>query len=89
MKIIKNGIIIVLVVLSSISVLSAQSGKKYEATWESVASHPYPQWFKDAKLGIFIHWGVSSVPSWSGKEQYSEWFLRGLQLGDSARVNFQ
>ena len=89
MKIIKNGIIIVLVILFSISNLSAQSSKKYEANWESVASHPYPQWFKDAKLGIFIHWGVSSVPSWSGKEQYSEWFLRGLQLGDSARVNYQ
>ena len=67
----------------------AQEVKKYEANWESVASHPYPEWFSEAKLGIFIHWGVYSVPSYSGKEQYAEWFLRGLQLNDSARVNFQ
>jgi len=61
----------------------------YESNWESVSSHPYPKWFSEAKLGIFIHWGVYSVPSWSGKEQYSEWFLRGLQLNDSSRVKFQ
>ncbi|MCB9208917.1 MAG: alpha-L-fucosidase [Ignavibacteriales bacterium] len=65
------------------------SQNKYEPNWESLNSRPYPQWFTDAKLGIFIHWGVSSVPSYSGKEQYAEWFLRGLQLGDTGRVNFQ
>lgn len=43
------------------------SQNKYEPNWESLNSRPYPQWFTDAKLGIFIHWGVSSVPSYSGK----------------------
>ena len=68
---------------------SQTSDNQYQASWESVESHPYPKWFSDAKLGIFIHWGVYSVPSWSGKEQYSEWFLRGLQLNDGPRVAFQ
>jgi len=63
--------------------------KKYEANWESLKSRPYPQWFTDAKFGIFIHWTLSSVPAWSGKEQYSEWFLRGLLTWDTARINFQ
>lgn len=54
-----------------------------------VNNREYPQWFKDAKLGIFIHFGLYSVPSWSGKEQYAEWFYKGLISGDSARINFQ
>jgi alpha-L-fucosidase len=51
-------------------------------------SRPYPQWFQDAKLGIFIHWGLYSVPAYGGKESYGEWYLRGLQTGDSLRTNF-
>jgi alpha-L-fucosidase len=57
-------------------------------TWEELRERPYPQWFQDAKLGIFIHWGVYSVPAYSGKEQYGEWFLRGLQVGDTLRTRF-
>lgn len=81
-------IIVLLFVLITLSGYS-QNTTAYAPTWESVNSHSYPKWFSDAKLGIFIHWGLYSVPSWSGKEQYSEWFLRGLQLKDSARVAFQ
>ena len=54
---------------------------------DKLNKRPYPQWFKDAKLGIFIHWGLYSVPSYGGKESYGEWFLRGLQLGDTLRTN--
>ena len=57
-------------------------------TWEELRARPYPEWFHDAKLGIFIHWGVYSVPSYSGEEQYGEWFLRGLQVGDTLRTRF-
>ena len=59
-----------------------------ESSWEELRARPYPQWFVDAKLGIFIHWGVYSVPAYSGKEQYGEWFLRGLQLDESLRTEF-
>ena len=37
----------------------------YESTWESLNRHEVPQWFQDAKFGIFIHWGVYSVPAWA------------------------
>ena len=57
-------------------------------TWEALRARPYPQWFRDAKLGIFVHWGVYSVPAYCGEEQYGEWFLRGLQLGDTLRTRF-
>jgi len=78
-----------LVILLAANIHIAFSQIHFEPTWESLASRPYPQWFRDAKLGIFIHWGLYSVPAWSGKEQYGEWFLKGLLTGDSARINFQ
>ncbi|GAB3655799.1 alpha-L-fucosidase [Echinicola sediminis] len=55
------------------------SQQKYEATWESIDSRPIPEWFQDAKLGIFIHWGPYSVPAWSPKGTYSEWYQKWLQ----------
>jgi alpha-L-fucosidase len=37
----------------------------YEPTYDSVHQHPVPDWFHDAKLGIFVHWGLYSVPAWA------------------------
>jgi alpha-L-fucosidase len=37
---------------------------RYTSDWASIDSRPVPQWFADAKFGIFIHWGVYSVPAW-------------------------
>lgn len=42
---------------------------QYSPTWDSLDSRPLPTWYDDAKIGIFIHWGVFSVPSFG-----SEWF---------------
>ncbi|TVQ08304.1 MAG: hypothetical protein EA361_16920 [Bacteroidetes bacterium] len=67
--------------------LSAQT-QPLDDSWETLRSRPYPQWFKDAKLGIFIHWGVYSVPSYGGPESYAEWYLRGLQAGAQQRIDF-
>ncbi|HLG40762.1 MAG TPA: alpha-L-fucosidase [Chitinophagaceae bacterium] len=66
-------------------VLSAQS---YQPDWESIDSRPVPQWFKDSKFGIFIHWGVYAVPGWSTKGNYAEWYQQGLQTTDTARMKF-
>ena len=62
--------------------------KELDDSWETLRSRPYPQWFKDAKLGIFIHWGVYSVPSYGGPESYAEWYLRGIQAGAENRIDF-
>ena len=40
---------------------------------------PVPSWFEDAKFGIFIHWGLYSVPGWSPKGTYSEWYKYWLE----------
>lgn len=37
----------------------------YQPTWESVSTHPLPEWYDDAKLGVFLHWGLYSVPGWA------------------------
>jgi hypothetical protein len=37
----------------------------YEANLESLKAHPVPSWFRNAKLGIFVHWGLYSVPAWA------------------------
>lgn len=57
----------------------AQDAAKYEPTWESVDSRPLPAWFDNDKFGIFIHWGVYSVPSWGPKGRYSEWYWHDMQ----------
>ena len=69
-------------------IFSCRSEKKYEARWDSLDSRSTPQWFKDAKFGIFIHWGLYSVPAWGPKGSYAEWYLKGLQNGDTARTEY-
>ena len=67
---------------------SCSSEEKYEARWDSLDSRSTPQWFKDAKFGIFIHWGLYSVPAWGPKGSYAEWYLYGLLNGDTARTEY-
>src|SRR5216684_3819228 len=71
----------------------------FEPTAESLQKHRAPLWFQNAKLGIFIHWGLYSVPGWAtptgelGKvdrtkwfyqNPYAEWYLNTLRLKESA-----
>ena len=71
---------------------------KYEATIESLNKHPLPQWYADAKLGIFIHWGLYSVPGWAvltpegeklspeeylKRNPYAEWYYNTMRLEGS------
>ena len=46
----------------------------YEKNWASLNTRPVPAWFEDAKFGIFIHWGLYSVPAFAGKTDYAEWY---------------
>lgn len=52
----------------------------YTPTDESLSSHQAPYWFQDAKFGIFIHWGIYSVPAWAPVgTQYAEWYWNQMQ----------
>jgi len=45
----------------------------FRPDWESLQKYQAPEWYKDAKFGIFIHWGVYSVPAFG-----SEWYPREM-----------
>ena len=62
--------------------------EEYEPTWESLDDHPVPDWFEDAKLGIFIHWGPYSVPGWAPVGGYAEWYPYGMYREDSDMYDY-
>lgn len=47
----------------------------YSDTWESLCQYRVPKWYEDAKFGIFIHWGVYSVPAFG-----NEWYPRHMYI---------
>ena len=77
---------------------AAQAPVKYEPTLESLDRHPLPQWYAGAKLGIFIHYGLYSVPGWAPlshpnhdfestdyirNNPYAEWYLNVMRIDGS------
>lgn len=48
---------------------------RFKPSWESLSQYRVPRWYEDIKFGIFIHWGVYSVPAFS-----SEWYPRGMYI---------
>ncbi len=50
----------------------------FRPDWQSLKSYEAPEWYKDAKFGIFIHWGVYSVPAFG-----NEWYPRNMYIPDS------
>jgi len=75
---------------------SLTNAVKYNTTWASLDSRPLPTWYDDVKIGIFIHWGVFSVPSygngsyvaffwwaWQGEKRknYIDWMNRNYRPG--------
>ena len=74
-----------LITLLSIHLSGSFAQEKYEPTWESLNKRAIPSWFINAKFGIFIHWGLYSVPSWATNSNadgfgsnYAEWYWERL-----------
>ena len=40
------------------------------------------QWWRDARFGMFIHWGLYAIPAgeWNGKTDYAEWIMTRAQI---------
>ncbi len=51
---------------------------KFDANWDSLSQYKLAEWYRDAKFGIFIHWGVYSVPAFG-----SEWYSRNMYIQGS------
>jgi len=76
----------------------ASGQQKFEPTVESLNKHSLPEWYDDAKLGIFIHWGLYSVPGWAPlvhpehdfdnpdyivNDPYAEWYYNTMRIPGS------
>ncbi|MGD2154652.1 MAG: alpha-L-fucosidase [Gemmatimonadales bacterium] len=81
MKSVKSMTTALALLALTVQTVGAQQ-QRYEPNWESISSRPTPEWWRDAKFGIFIHWGVYSVPAISPRENYSEWYWRWLEDPD-------
>jgi alpha-L-fucosidase len=77
-----------LVTFALLFACAASAADRVEPSWDSIDKRPTPPWFEDAKLGIFIHWGVYSVPSFAPRTEvstyarYSEWYWKRLATPD-------
>ncbi len=75
----KKSILILCLLTMTVAITSSiKAQERYQATWESLKKYNTPDWFRDAKFGIFIHWGVYSVPAFG-----SEWYPREMYRKDS------
>src|SRR3989304_9121457 len=57
--------------------IATMTRNRFEPTWESLAQYRVPEWYRNAKLGIFIHWGVYAVPAFG-----NEWYPRNMYKRD-------
>jgi alpha-L-fucosidase len=56
----------------------------YRPDWDSLKAHnEAPEWFRDAKIGIYFHWGVYAVPAYG-----NEWYARAMHLKDGNRAYY-
>ncbi len=93
-----------LVLSSSCSAALAQTPPThYEPTLDSLNRHPLPQWYADAKLGIFVHWGLYSVPGYAPvrhahdysssdyikDDPYAEWYYNTMRIPGSPTQKYQ
>jgi|WetSurSiteA1Bulk_404760.scaffolds.fasta_scaffold28502_1 alpha-L-fucosidase len=74
-----------LILLLLLTVTLSLGAQTYKPNWESLDKRPVPGWFQDSKFGIFIHWGVYSVPAWGPTgdsigvyDKYAEWYWRKM-----------
>ena len=67
------------------------SQKQYSSDWKSIDNRPVPVWFENAKFGIFIHWGLYSVPAWAPTDgnvydKYAEWYWFRIKSGKPSQA---
>lgn len=63
--------------------------KNYTADWESLDSRTLPEWYDQAKFGIFIHWGVYSVPTYGTEWFWTNWMQKKTDYMDYMKRNFR
>jgi alpha-L-fucosidase len=76
------------------------NSQMFQSDQDSLHQRLLPEWFDDAKLGIFVHWGLYSVPAWSGKGEdapkesqvphveQASWYLNTLRVAGSPTFKY-
>lgn len=59
------------------------SSGKFKSSWDSLEDFTVPKWYEKAKFGIFIHWGLYSIPAFS-----SEWYSRNMYIEGSPEYQY-
>lgn len=89
-RLLKPIVILLMMLFITATISEAQN---YKPNWKSLDKRPIPEWYKDAKFGIFIHWGLYSVPAfappepnpkyenWGKTIHYAEWYWRLWKSG--------
>ena len=78
--------------------------RTFYPTMESIKTHKVPAWYHAGKVGIFIHWGLYSVPAfappacelgeiepdirWFGNNPYAEWYMNSIRIGHGASYDY-
>lgn len=55
---------------------------RYKDNWQSLMNHKTPDWYYEGKFGVFIHWGIYSVPAFG-----NEWYPRGMYIKNTPEYN--
>lgn len=55
----------------------------FAPTWDSLKTHSTPSWYQDGKFGIFIHWGLYSVPAFG-----NEWYPRNMYIAGTPEFEY-
>jgi len=83
----RKALVAILAVIA-LGTVAAPARAQYEPTRESLSKHQLPAWWSGGKFGIFIHWGVYSVPAFAVPGApgtgYAEWYWRKQQIQGSA-----
>ncbi|HEY5511840.1 MAG TPA: alpha-L-fucosidase [Prolixibacteraceae bacterium] len=68
----KSKRVTLLLIVSMTLIVNSLSAQKFEPTLESFKQYKYPDWFRDAKFGIWAHWGPQAVP------RQGDWYARKM-----------
>ncbi len=72
----KSVFIYINLLAALVLVIPASGQEKFQPNWDSLSKQPLPEWVKDAKFGVYTHWGIYSVPAHGGPD-----YVRNLYEG--------
>ena len=83
----KTGSLSASLSLALVVLVTAATGQPYKPAWESLSKHKAPEWFRDAKFGIYTHWGPVTVGAEDGPGGV-QWYGRNMYMEKSPNFEY-